>query len=47
MAVSISKQVKDKINKITYDKPTFNARVSQMKKSFDEVNKIINTKGGK
>ncbi|GEM_PF-2287576 len=37
-----SKQFKNKINKLTYDKPIFNSKVMQIKKSFEEVNKIIN-----
>lgn len=39
-----SKQFKNKINKLTYDKPIFNTKVMQIKKSFEEVNKIINGK---
>lgn len=42
-----SKQFKDKINKLTYDKPIFNSKVMQIKKSFDEVNKIINGRNNK
>lgn len=42
-----SKQFKDKINKLTYDKPTLNVRLVQMQKSFEEVSKIINGKSSK
>lgn len=45
--MKLGKQVKNKINKFTYDKTKFNARISQMQKSFNEVNKIINGKSDK
>lgn len=35
---------KNKIGKLTYDKTELNKKVLKIKKSFDEVNKIINGK---
>jgi len=35
---------KDKIGKLTYDKTKLNKNVLKIKKSIDEVNKIINGK---
>jgi hypothetical protein len=40
--MSINKKIKNKINKLTYDKVKFNSKVAIMKKSFEEVNKLIN-----
>lgn len=45
--MDFSKQVKNKINKLTYDKNKLNSRIIQMQKSFEEVNKMINGKSGK
>jgi hypothetical protein len=36
--------VKDKIAKLTYDKTKFNKNVLKLKKSVDEINKIISGK---
>lgn len=37
-------QIKNKIGKLTYDKTKFNSKVLKIKKSVEEVNKIINGK---
>ncbi|MFA9378148.1 MAG: hypothetical protein ACERKZ_15595 [Lachnotalea sp.] len=40
----LKKGFKNKMGKLTYDKIKLNAKVLTIKKSFDEVNKIINGK---
>lgn len=42
--MGVSKQIKNKINKLTYDKVKFNTKLAQAKKSYDEVKKMINGK---
>lgn len=45
--MSISKQAKTKIYKLTNDKTKLNSKIIQMQKSFEEVNKMINGKSTK
>jgi hypothetical protein len=42
--MSASKGIKNKISKLTYDKVKLNSKVLTIKKSFEEVNKLINGK---
>lgn len=42
--MALQKGFKNKISKLTYDKAKFNSQVLKIKKSFDEVNKMISGK---
>ncbi|WP_170123080.1 hypothetical protein [Lachnotalea glycerini] len=42
-----SKKIKNKISKYTYDKVELNSKIVTIKRSFDEVSKLISGKNDK